>query len=88
MARQKKVVVNDQEFTLQSVSPRWYFGLNDRCGMQTRNQKSAEYLDGLFKNVVIEPKEVNTKGFDYFEEAEDVSTPEKLLREIESFLRG
>ena len=49
---------------------------------------AVEYIDELFKNVVTDPKEVSTKGFDYFEEAEDILTPEKLLGEIESFLRG
>ncbi len=88
MAKQKKVVVNGNEFVLQSVSPRWYFDLNDRCGMTGGKRKTAEYIDELFKNVVIDPKEVSTKGFDYFEEAEDILTPEKLLGEIESFLRG
>ena len=88
MAKQKKVVVNGNEFVLQSVSPRWYFDLNDRCGMTGGKKKTADYIDELFKNVVIEPKEVATKGFDYFAEAEDISTSEKLLGEIESFLRG
>lgn len=88
MAKQKKVVVNGNEFVLQSVSPRWYFDLNDRCGMTGGKKKTADYIDELFKNVVIEPKEVATKGFDYFEEVEDISTSEKLLGEIESFLRG
>ena len=88
MAKQKEVVVNFNKFMLQSVSPRWYFDLNDRCGMTGGKRKTAEYIDELFKNVVIDPKEVSTKGFDYFEEAEDILTPEKLLGEIESFLRG
>ena len=88
MAKQKEVVVNGNKFMLQSVSPRWYFDLNDCCGMTGGKRKTAEYIDELFKNVVIDPKEVSTKGFDYFEEAEDILTPEKLLGEIESFLRG
>ena len=52
------------------------------------NKRTADYIDELFKNVVVEPKEVSTKGFDYFEETEDLSTAEQLLREAESFLRG
>ena len=88
MAKQKEVVVNGNKFMLQSVSPRWYFDLNDRCGMTGGKRKTAEYIDELFKNVVIDPKEVSTKGCDYFEEAEDILTPEKLLGEIESCLRG
>lgn len=88
MARQKKVTVNGMEFTLQSVSPTWYFDHNDACGMTGSKKKTAKYLDGLFKNVVIAPKEVNNQGMKYFEEMEDISTSEKLLAEIETFLRG
>lgn len=88
MAKQKKVKANGAEFTLQSVSPRWYFDLNDRCKMTGGgSKKTAEYMDEMFKNVVIEPKEVNTMGLDYFEEAEDIKTAESLIGEIESFLR-
>lgn len=88
MAKQKEVVVNGNKFVLQSVSPRWYFDLNDRCGMTGGKKRTADYIDELFKNVVVDPKEVSTKGFDYFEEMEDISTAEQLLREAESFLRG
>ena len=88
MAKQKEVLVNGNKFVLQSVSPRWYFDLNDRCGMTGGKKRTADYIDELFKNVVVEPKEVSTKGFGYFEETEDLSTAEQLLREAESFLRG
>ena len=33
------------------------------------------------------PIEVMRKGFDYFEEREDIETAELLVREIERFLR-
>ena len=85
MAKQKKVTVNGTEYTLQSVSPTWYFNHNDECGGK---RKTVNYIDGLIKNIVISPKEVSTQGISYFEEAEDISTPEKLMTEIESFLRG
>lgn len=88
MAKQKKVTVNGTEYTLQSVSPTWYFNHNDECGMTGGKRKTAEYIDGLFKNVVISPKEVNTQGMSYFEDTDDIATPEKLMGEIESFLRG
>ncbi len=87
MARTEKVIVNGTEFTLQSVSPRFYFELNDSCGMTGGKKKTAEYIDRLFKNVVIEPKEVSMQGLGYFEESEDIDTAEKLLSKVESFLR-
>ena len=49
-------------------------------------RKTAEYMDELFKNVVVEPKEVSTNGLDYFEETEDIKTAGKLLTEVEHFL--
>lgn len=87
MARTAQVTVNGMDFTLQSVSPTFYFELNDSCGMTGSKKKTAKYIDELFKNVVIEPKEVSTKGLGYFEEADDIDTAEKLLAEAESFLR-
>ena len=52
MAKKKEVLVNGNKFVLQSVSPRWYFDLNDRCGMTGGKKRTADYIDELFKNVV------------------------------------
>lgn len=88
MAKQKKVSVEGQEFTLQSVSPSWYFQTNDECGMTGgRSRDTTKYLDTMFKNVVISPPEVASQGMSYFDEKEDVKTPEKLIKAIEQFLR-
>lgn len=87
MAKQKKVIVNGQEFTLQSVSPTWYFGVNDECGMTGGKKDTSKYLDTMFKNCVVSPAEVRNDGMVYFDEKEDVKTPEKLIKAIEQFLR-
>ena len=59
MAKQKKVTVNGTEYTLQSVSPTWYYDTNDECGNTgSGKKKSAEYMDRMFKNCVIAPAEV------------------------------
>lgn len=88
MARKEQITVNGEKYTLQSVSPRWYFELNDRCGMTGRGERdTAQYMDELLKNAVVEPVEVSVKGLGYFDDLEDIDTPEKLLREIESFFR-
>ena len=87
MAKQKKVTVNGQEFTLQSVSPTWYFQTNDECGMTGGKKDTTKYLDTMFKNVVIAPAEVKTDGMGYFDAQEDVKTPEKLIAAIEKLLR-
>lgn len=88
MSRQTKVTVNNQEFTLQSVSPTWYFGVNDDCGMTgTGKRDTTKYIDTMLKNVVIAPPEVKSQGIAYFDENDDVKTPEKLIKAIEQFLR-
>lgn len=87
MAKQKEVVLNGQAYKLQSVSPRFYLELNDSCGMTGGKRNTCKYADELFKNAVIEPKELANKGMDYFEETDDIDAVEKLIAEIESFLR-
>lgn len=88
MAKQKEVTVEGQKFTLQSVSPTWYFQTNDECGMTGgRGRDTSKYLDTMFKNVVISPPGVATQGMAYFDDKDDVKTPEKLIKAIEHFLR-
>lgn len=87
MAKQKKITVNGTEYNLQSVSPQWYYEINDECGMTGGKRNSARYIDELLKNVIISPQEVRNKGIEYFNEIDDIDSTEKLLKEIESFLR-
>lgn len=88
MAKQKKVTVNGEEYTLQSVSPTWYFGVNDDCGMTGGGRRdTTKYIDTMLKNVVISPAEVKADGISYFDEKDDIKTPEKLIKAIETFLR-
>ena len=89
MAKQKKVTVNGTEYTLQSVSPTWYYDTNDECGNTgSGKRKSAKYMDGMFKNCVVAPAEVKAKGMEYFDDNEDLKTAEKLIAAIEQFLRS
>lgn len=89
MAKTKTVTIKGKEFTLQSVSPSWYYDFNDECGNTGGGKrKSTKYMDGMFKNCVISPPEVKADGMKYFDEQEDLSTAEKLIAEIESFLRS
>lgn len=89
MAYRTEIInINGQEFELQSVSPRWYYETNQRCNMSSDNNKDVlRYMDTLFKNVVLSPAGVRNKGFAYFDEQDDLETPETLIREIERFLR-
>ena len=89
MAKTKEITIGEQKFTLQSVSPSWYYDFNDECG-NTGNgkRKSAKYMDGMFKNCVVAPPEVKAKGMEYFDDNEDLKTAEKLIAAIEQFLRN
>ena len=74
--------------TLQSVSPSWYYELNDKVGNTGSGKRdSVKYMDTMFRNCVVSPAEITAGGMSYFDEREDLKTPEALIKEIESFLR-
>ncbi len=87
MARKKEVRVNGTVFTLQSISPQSYMDINDEHGMTGGRRDTSGYIDELFRNVVVEPAEVRAEGIEYFNKNDDIGGTEKLLKEIESFLR-
>ena len=51
-------------------------------------RNTVKYLDTMFKNCVVTPSEIRNDGMSYFDARDDVRTPELLIKEIESFLRG
>ena len=82
MAKTKEITIGEQKFTLQSVSPSWYYDFNDECGNTgSGKRKSAKYMDGMFKNCVVAPAEVKAKGMEFFDDNEDLKTAEKLVSE-------
>lgn len=92
MAKTKQITIGDEgskiQVTLQSVSPSWYYNINDKYGMTGGKKQSSKYMDELIKNCVAEPAEIRSRGMDYFDELEDLAGAEELNRAIESFLRG
>ena len=87
MARQKTVIVNDVEYTLQSVIFSWYTNLTDLYVRPASGRKNtAKYADALIKGCVIAPAEVAKRGLKVFDEQDDITTPTELVREIENFL--
>lgn len=88
MAKTKEVEIGKQKFTLQSVSPSWYYDFNDECGNTGGKRRSTKYMDGMFRNCVISPPEIKSKGMTYFDENDDLGTAEKLIAAIEQFLRS
>ena len=89
MAKTKEITIGEQKFTLQSVSPSWYYDFNDECGNTgSGKRKSAKYMDGMFKDCGVAPAEVKAKGREFFDDNEDLKTAEKLISAIEQFLRS
>lgn len=81
-AKQKIVTINEKEYTLQHPGVRWYAQHVDRC--TGKNGLSTErYMDGLLKNVVVQPQGLKLEDFD-----DDMAGFEELMSEIEMFLRG
>lgn len=87
MARKKEVHVNGMTFILQSISPQSYMQINDEYKMTGGKRDTAGYIDEMFKNVVVEPAEIRSDGIEFFNKDDDIDSTEKLLKEIESFLR-
>ena len=83
----KVVKVGGVDYTLQGVKPRLYYQMNDKFGMTGGKRDTAGYVDWLLRSCVVDPPEIKVKGLDYFDEKDDIDTPEQLVREIESFLR-
>ena len=76
MAKTKEITIGEQKFTLQSVSPSWYYDFNDECGNTgSGKRKSTKYM-------------VKANGMEYFDDNEDLKTAEKLIAAIEQFLRS
>ena len=87
MSRTKTVIINETEFTLQSVTFSWYSNLTDLYINPASGRKNtAKYVDLLIKGCVTAPAEVAKAGIKYFEEQDDISTPNELAKAIESFL--
>ena len=86
MAKQKTYTINGQEYRLQSVSPTWYMEQNDKYGMTGGGKKeTAQYMDAMFRNVVISPPEVASRGISFFDDNDDIKSAVALLKAIEAF---
>ena len=87
MARTKTILVNNVEYTLQSVTFSWYSNLTDLyISPATGRKNTAKYADALIKGCVTAPAEVAKQGLKFFDDQEDIATPGELVREIENFL--
>ena len=81
MSNLKTVNVEGVEYQLQHPGARWYLRLADRHRNRHGVMQSEGYISELFENVVVEPK-VTIDDFS------NVGEMEKLVQEIEQFLRS
>lgn len=86
MSRTTTVTIDEKDYTLQSVSPSWFYETIDDCGVGTDNQDSKKYINELLKNVVVSPAEIKSEGLKYFDKDDNVGTVKKLIKEINRFL--
>ena len=54
MAKTKEITIGEQKFTLQSVSPSWYYDFNDECG-NTGGRRVALLAEGVGRNPAVVP---------------------------------
>ena len=87
MARTKTIIIDDTEYTLQSITFSQYSNLTDLYINPANGRKNtAKYADLLLKSCVIAPSEVAKRGVKHFDANDDLVTPSELVREIENFL--
>jgi hypothetical protein len=87
MAKTIKVEVRGVEYTLQSVSPSWFYDTCDKYGITgDKQQRTKDFRDIIIKNCVVSPTEVREKGLKYFDDTDDIAGSQELFRAIDSFL--
>ena len=87
MSKPSTYKINGVDYTLQGASPRWVMEQSDKYGVGTPRVDTAGYIDVMLRNCVINPPAVRQRGLDFFDEIGDLSTPEKLIAQIERYLR-
>ena len=79
---QKKITIDNIEYTLQKIPFRSYLEMEDRCTNRNGQLQKASYLTELFKHCVVSHK-VTLESFDG-----DFGAASELAGEIEAFLKS
>ena len=67
MAKTKEITIGEQKFTLQSVSPSWYYDFNDECGNTgSGKRKSAKYMEFFDDNEDLKTAEKLISAIEQF----------------------
>ncbi|SFM35842.1 hypothetical protein [Salibacterium qingdaonense] len=80
MAKQGKITVNGQEYTVQHPGAMWYLELNDRHRASNGIPNQAPYARELIEEVVKQPK-LSVEDFQ-----EDILGLQEAVKAIERFL--
>lgn len=87
MARTKEITIDGVTYKLQSINLTSYTSLTDAyINPLNGRRNTAKYTDKLIQSCVVEPLEVGKKGLKYFDDTDDIATPLRLAKEIETFL--
>ena len=78
--RQKTVVIEDVEYTLQKIPFSFYLDILDRNKNSNGVLQNKGYMEDMFKHVVVSPK-VNLNSFN-----NNFQAGSELVKEIENFL--
>ena len=76
---QKRVTVNDKEYTLQNIPLRLVYEMQERAKDKNGNTRPSVLYDEIFKKVIVSPK----VSWDDFESADEL---EELMGEVLPFL--
>lgn len=71
----------DYDIVIQEPGNKWILDHTDACKMNNGQLKSSKFAEGIFDNVVIEPK-----GLDLDKDFAKIGDINKVINEIKSFL--
>lgn len=80
MADKKEITVNGENYVLQHPGVEWTIDHTDNCTNAQGNLVRKKYIQGLFDNVVIQPKNLKVSDFEKVQGLRDV------VNKIETFL--
>lgn len=82
ITEQKKIRINEVEYTLQNVSSKWYIEMVERCSDKDGKIISSKYMTELLTNVIVIPK-LTIADFDG-----RLKVLKALVKECEKFING
>lgn len=76
----KEFTVGEEEYVIQHPGVPWVVKHTDNCRDRNGNLVQADYIQGIFDNVVIKPSNLKLGDFD------NTQDMQKVVKRIEQFL--